>query len=592
MQPRSNLPPEPNVTRCPNPRCGALKDANTAVCPHCGERYCPSGHLLKPYSRICRVCNWEDRNFKPSSLGKMAGSVSSKPDETKTHKVQYECPQCHNPVEEGDKRCPICGWLADWQYSGEFRDKKTLERVPDIVSPVSQRHLDNDMGRRTPVGESASSQLKDFAHKDWKHNVFSSDSVLVHKKKDRRDRGWGNKAAGTTGGSSESSKDRLLVAVRIAAVVVFIAIIAFVILMYKENIQSAISSVFSKSTPTIHVASDVVPPEIDQISASEITQDSVIITWVTDEPATSQVEYGTSTNYGSATDPDEKLVTTHNVKLSALSPGTTYYFAVMSKDTSGNPATYSTVEKFTTATPPDTTPPIISEVKIADVSDSTITITWVTDEEATSQVDYGKTASYGYTIPPVDSLITNHSVTLSGLEADKTYYFRVKSKDASGNEAVFDANQSFKTLSPISTGPSVGKRAPDFTVYNLDGDQSVTLSKLRGKIVMVNFWAPSCGACVAEMPEIDAVYKTWSGSKELEVIAIGGGYEIYIRNMIEEEGWTLPIFHDPDGIAFESYQISNIPRTFFIDTKGIIRKIELGRFDNKDQIIEALNSLQ
>ena len=102
-----------------------------------------------------------------------------------------------------------------------------------------------------------------------------------------------------------------------------------------------------------------------------------------------------------------------------------------------------------------------------------------------------------------------------------------------------------------------------------------------------------CGACVAEMPDIDAVYKTWSGTRELEILAINAGdYEIYIRNIVEEEKWTLPIFIDPDRVAIEAYQISRIPRTFFIDTNGIIRKIELGRFDNQDQITEALNSLQ
>jgi thiol-disulfide isomerase/thioredoxin len=110
---------------------------------------------------------------------------------------------------------------------------------------------------------------------------------------------------------------------------------------------------------------------------------------------------------------------------------------------------------------------------------------------------------------------------------------------------------------------------------------------------MINFWAVGCGACVAEMPDIDEVYKTWSGSKELEILAINAGdYEMYIKNKVEEEKWTLPIFVDSDRTAVAKYQISRIPRTFFIDTNGIIRKIEMGRFDNYDQIKEALNSLQ
>ena len=395
---------------------------------------------------------------------------------------------------------------------------------------------------------------------------------------------------GTGGGSFENSKDRLLVAVRIAALIVFIAVIAFIVFVNKEAIQSAISA-FSKSTPAIHVASDVVPPGIGQISASEVTQDSVMITWVTDEPATSQVEYGTTTDYGNPTAFDANLATDHNVKVNSLDPSKTYYYRVMSKDASGNPAMSSTVETFTTAAPPDTAPPMISGVKLTDVSDSTATITWVTDEKATTRVDYGTTTAYGSTTSSDDSLITDHSVTLSGLEADKTYYFRLKSMDFRENEAVLDTNQSFKTLPPIPTGPDVGKRAPDFTVYSLDGKQ-VALSELRGKIVMVNFWALACGACMAEMPDLEAVYKTLDHEK-LEVLAINAGdYEIYIKNKIEEEKWTLPIFIDSDRVAVEEYEITSIPRTFFIDSNGIIRKIEMGRFDNQDQIKEALNSLQ
>ncbi len=513
-------------------------------------------------------------------------------DETKVHKVQYECPRCHTPMEEHETQCPnrLCKYLTSGQYSGEFRDGKTFERVPDIVSPSPRQYSDSVMEKPTPLRESEHSQLKDFAHKDWKHNTLSNDSVPVYKKQDKRDRGWGNKAAGTKGSSFENSKDRILVAVRIAALIVFIAVIAFIVFINKEAIQSAVSA-FSKSTPTIHVASDVVPPEIGHVSASEVTQDSVIITWVTDEPATSQVEYGTTIDYGNSTPFGAKLETDHNVKVSSLDPSKTYYYRVMSKDASGNSAIFSKVETFTTASPPDTTPPIISGVKLTDVSDSTATITWVTDEKATSRIDYGITSAYGSAVSPDNSLIVNHSVTLSGLVADKTYYFRVKSKDARENEAALDTNQSFKTLPPIPIGPEVGKRAPDFTVYSLDGKQ-VALSELRGKIVMVNFWALACGACMAEMPDLEAVYKTLDHEK-LEVLAINAGdYEIYIKNKIEEEKWTLPIFIDSDRVAVEEYEITSIPRTFFIDTNGVIRKIEMGRFDNQDQIKEALNSLQ
>lgn len=91
----------------------------------------------------------------------------------------------------------------------------------------------------------------------------------------------------------------------------------------------------------------------------------------------------------------------------------------------------------------DTTPPVISNVASA-TGAGTATITWTTDEVATSQVEYGLTTSYG-TLSPLDpTLTTSHSVSLSGLARRTTYHYRVRSKDAAGNESV-SADYTFKT---------------------------------------------------------------------------------------------------------------------------------------------------
>lgn len=84
----------------------------------------------------------------------------------------------------------------------------------------------------------------------------------------------------------------------------------------------------------------------------------------------------------------------------------------------------------------DTTPPLITNVSARDFTETATTITWSTDEPATSQVEYGMTISYGSTTTSDEELVTNHSVTLTGLEADTTYHFKVRSKDASGNEGL------------------------------------------------------------------------------------------------------------------------------------------------------------
>jgi len=80
---------------------------------------------------------------------------------------------------------------------------------------------------------------------------------------------------------------------------------------------------------------DTTPPVIKDISVPSETDESAIITWTTDEPGNSQVEYGKTTEYGLNATSDE-LVATHSITLSGLEPNTVYYYIVKSKDKAGN----------------------------------------------------------------------------------------------------------------------------------------------------------------------------------------------------------------------------------------------------------------
>jgi hypothetical protein len=95
----------------------------------------------------------------------------------------------------------------------------------------------------------------------------------------------------------------------------------------------------------------------------------------------------------------------------------------------------------------DTTAPVISGGTASGITAFSSVITWTTDEPATSQVEYGLTTAYGTTTTLDSTLVTSHSVTLSGLSADTTYHYRVKSRDAAGNEAVSEDN-AFTTAQP------------------------------------------------------------------------------------------------------------------------------------------------
>jgi hypothetical protein len=98
--------------------------------------------------------------------------------------------------------------------------------------------------------------------------------------------------------------------------------------------------------------------------------------------------------------------------------------------------------------PVDTTPPVIKDVSASSETEMGAVITWVTNEPGSSQVEYGQTTEYGLTVTS-DELATAHSLTLSSLEPNTEYHYRVKSKDKADNEAS-SKDYSFATAAPKS----------------------------------------------------------------------------------------------------------------------------------------------
>ena len=346
----------------------------------------------------------------------------------------------------------------------------------------------------------------------------------------------------------------------------------------------------TETTPPPEITEDYTSPSIQNVRSSAITETSATIKWETDEPATSKVNYGQTMEYGLTAQSDTNLSTSHSVTLTGLDPNTTYYFEAISADAAGNEATQN--GQVITAAKADETPPTISGIN-ATTTESSATITWLTDETATSQVNYWTTETSD-TLTPLDTtLSTNHSVTLTGLDDSTTYYYQAISKDSSGNVAT-SANQTFETKEGIPVGPYVDHRAPDFTVQDLDGeDVTIKLSDFRGKIVMINFWGTWCEPCQDEMPFLQAISDNWS-SADLAILAIAsntGDSLDTVKEFIEEKEYTFSAYYDSEGQAKSLYSIQIWPTTFFIDAEGIIKRIQFESFDDQDEIEDILNSL-
>ena len=133
------------------------------------------------------------------------------------------------------------------------------------------------------------------------------------------------------------------------------------------------------------------------------------------------------------------------------------------------------------------------------------------------------------------------------------------------------------TTSGAIPSPREGFAAPDFTLDTLDG-QSVTLSDLRGKAVVVNLWAAWCPPCRAEMPALQAAYEM-DRDRGLEILAVDMTYqdrEQDVLRFVQEFGLTFTVALDRDGTVARQYLLRALPSTFFVGPDGVIRKVVIG----------------
>lgn len=197
----------------------------------------------------------------------------------------------------------------------------------------------------------------------------------------------------------------------------------------------------SGSGGPIVITGDDTGPVISNVQVINITETSATVTWDTDETADSAVDYGLTVSYEIGTESSTSLVTDHSIDLIGLSPATLYHFQVRSADLDANETTASGYS-FTTL---DDTPPVISNIQVVDITETSARITWETDEPATSVVNYGLDATYGTELSD-SALVTEHSIIVTGLDPGTLYHFKVGSADDSGNYAE-SGDETFTTLS-------------------------------------------------------------------------------------------------------------------------------------------------
>jgi thiol-disulfide isomerase/thioredoxin len=167
------------------------------------------------------------------------------------------------------------------------------------------------------------------------------------------------------------------------------------------------------------------------------------------------------------------------------------------------------------------------------------------------------------------------------VEACKTAYVKVKGSDAGFDTLIAQAKESAKgDLRKELTKGRVNKPAIDFALKNLEG-KVVKLSDLRGKVVVLDFWATWCGPCKASFPYLQQVYNKYKDNPKVVILALntwenvsGKEREDLVKKFIAENKYTFPVLYD-EGFV-EKYGVEGIPTKFFIDKKGMIQFKTIG----------------
>jgi peroxiredoxin len=138
-------------------------------------------------------------------------------------------------------------------------------------------------------------------------------------------------------------------------------------------------------------------------------------------------------------------------------------------------------------------------------------------------------------------------------------------------------------LSKLSIEPLEKRLAPDFRLKNLDGN-TVRLYDLKGKVVLLNFWATWCPSCRFEMPAMEALHKELS-SQGMVVLAVALRESAEdVRAFYKEHSLSVPALLDHNAEAFELYDTWSLPTTFLIDKRGYLVGKAVGyREWNSDQ---------
>lgn len=133
-----------------------------------------------------------------------------------------------------------------------------------------------------------------------------------------------------------------------------------------------------------------------------------------------------------------------------------------------------------------------------------------------------------------------------------------------------EAKEQRSLVASVPESPRVGFRTPAFTLPDLQGKE-VSVAELRGKVILINFWATWCGPCIVEMPSMEKLYREFH-DEGFEILAVSSDLQgqMATKPFKEQFELTFPILHDLHQEVNAIYQIRSIPASLLVGKDGVI----------------------
>jgi cytochrome c biogenesis protein CcmG, thiol:disulfide interchange protein DsbE len=147
-------------------------------------------------------------------------------------------------------------------------------------------------------------------------------------------------------------------------------------------------------------------------------------------------------------------------------------------------------------------------------------------------------------------------------------------------------------LFQVQQGPlAIGKPAPDLTLTTFDGE-NISLDSLKGKVVVLNFWASWCKPCEQEAADLEAAWRTYQSRDD--VVFLGIDWTDTEKNglaYLDKFDITYPNGPDLGTRISQKYRITGVPETYIIDKEGNLAYFKLSPFNSLMEITQVIDSL-